>query len=82
MCAIDVATIRRNEAQLRLKRPQTETSTPSVFSAPSTSAPSTFAVGVTLEVVMAQFQRMDARLDTLTIELYQVNTHVGRIARQ
>ena len=25
---------------------------------------------------------MDARLDTLTIELYQVNIHVGRIARQ
>jgi len=29
---------------------------------------------------MAQFQRMDARLDTLTIELYQVSTRVGRIA--
>ena len=25
---------------------------------------------------------MDARLDTLTIELYQVNIHVGRIARR
>ena len=25
---------------------------------------------------------MDARLDTLTTELYQVNTRVGRIARQ
>ena len=31
---------------------------------------------------MAQFQRMDARLDTLSIELYQVNTCVGRIARR
>ena len=31
---------------------------------------------------MAQFQRMDARLDTLIDELCQVNTHVGRIARQ
>ena len=31
---------------------------------------------------MAQLQRMDARLDTLSIELYQVNVHVGRIARQ
>ena len=25
---------------------------------------------------------MDARLDTLTIELYQVNTHVSRITRR
>ena len=25
---------------------------------------------------------MDARLDTLSTELYQVNVHVGRIARQ
>ena len=30
---------------------------------------------------MAQLQHMDARLDTLSIELYQVNVHVGRIAR-
>ena len=31
---------------------------------------------------MAQFQRMDARLDTLFTELYQVNVRVSRIARQ
>ena len=31
---------------------------------------------------MAQLQRMDARLDTLSTELYQVNVHVGRIAQQ
>ena len=31
---------------------------------------------------MAQLQRMDTLLDTLSIELYQVNVHVGRIARQ
>ena len=37
--------------------------------------------GVTLDAIMAQFQHMDARLDTLTTELYQVNTHVGCIAR-
>ena len=30
---------------------------------------------------MAQLQRMDARLDTLSTELYQVNICVGRIAR-
>ena len=31
---------------------------------------------------MAQLQRMNARLDTLSTELYQVNIHVGRIARR
>ena len=31
---------------------------------------------------MAQLQCMDARLDTLFIELYQVNDHVGCIAWQ
>ena len=30
---------------------------------------------------MAQLQRMDARPDTLSMELYQVNVCVGRIAR-
>ena len=29
---------------------------------------------------MAQLQHIDARLDTLSTELYQVNIHVGRIA--
>ena len=28
-----------------------------------------------------QFQSIDAHLGTLSTELYQVNTHVGRIAR-
>ena len=31
---------------------------------------------------MTQLQRMDACLDTLSTELYQVNVRVGRIARQ
>ena len=31
---------------------------------------------------MVQLQRMDACLDTLSIEMYQVNVHVGRIARR
>ena len=31
---------------------------------------------------MAQLQRMDARLDTLSMELYQVNIRVNRIARR
>ena len=30
---------------------------------------------------MAQLQHMDARLDTLSMELYQVNVRVGRIAQ-
>ena len=30
---------------------------------------------------MAQLQRMDARLDTLSTELYQGNVRVGRITR-
>ena len=31
---------------------------------------------------MAQLQYMDARLETLSTELYQVNVRVGRIARR
>ena len=31
---------------------------------------------------MTQLQCMDARLDTLSTELYQVNVRVGRIARR
>ena len=31
---------------------------------------------------MAQLQRMDAHLDTLSIEMYQMNVRVGRIARR
>ena len=31
---------------------------------------------------MVQLQRMDACLDTLSTQLYQVNTRVSRIARQ
>ena len=31
---------------------------------------------------MAQLQRMDARLNTLIIELYQVNTRVSHIAQR
>ena len=31
---------------------------------------------------MAQLQQMDAHLDTLSTELYQVNVRVGRIARR
>ena len=79
MGAIDAGTIKRNEAQFCSRRSgSTATPTPST---PSTSAPSTLAGGITLDAIMVQLQGMDARLDTLSIELYQVNVHVGHIAR-
>ena len=31
---------------------------------------------------MAQLQRMDAHLDTLSTQMYQVNVYVGHIARR
>ena len=55
---------------------------PPASSAPSTSVPSSSASGMTLEAIMAYLIHMDAYLDTLSDELYQVNTHVGCIARQ
>ena len=82
MYAIDVAIVRRSEAQLRLKQPQIETTTLPASSASSTSAPSSSTGGMTLEAVMAQLQYMDARLDKLSDELCQVNTYVGCIARR
>ena len=82
MCAIDYATVKRSEAQFRLRQSDSAAppsrSTPSRF-APSASVPSSSS-DVTLGDIMAQLQHMDARLDTLSTELYQVNIHVGRIA--
>ena len=84
MCAIDYATIKRSEAQFQSR--QSDLATPSFRSAPSRSAPFASAPSsssdVSLGDVMAQLQRMDARLDTLSTELYQVNVRVGRIARR
>ena len=53
MGAIDIATIRWSAAQLRLRQPQTKTTVPPASTAPSTSAPSSFMGGVTLEAIMA-----------------------------
>ena len=78
MCAIDAATIKWSKVQLRSRR--SGTVAPLTSSAPSTSAPSSSVGGVTLDAIMAQLQCMDARLDTLSDELCQVNTRVGRIA--
>ena len=74
MCAIDYATVKRIEAQLRLW--QSDSAAPSSRSAPSRSAPSTSAPpsssssDVSLGDIMAQLQRMDTRLDTQSTELY------------
>ena len=83
MCAIDYATVKCSEAQLWSR--QSDSVAPSSRLAPSRSAPSTSAPpsssgDVSLGDIMAQLQRMDARLDTLFMELYQVNIRVGRIA--
>ena len=69
MCAIDAATFRRRKAQLKPRRPQTETMTPLAFTTSSTFAPSSSAGGLTLEAIMAQLVRMDAHLNTLSDEL-------------
>ena len=68
-CDINVAIVRWSEAQLRLRRPRTETMTPSTSTAPSTFAPSSSAGEVTFVAIMAQFVRMDARFDILNDEL-------------
>jgi len=69
MCAIDVATVQRSEAQLWPKWPRIEVVTTPPSSTPSTSAPSSFASGVTFKAIMAQLVHMDARLDTFSDEL-------------
>ena len=72
MCAIDYATVKRSEAQFRSQ--QTNSAAPSSRFTPSRSTPSTSypssSGDVSLGDIMAQLQRMDARLDTLSMELY------------
>ena len=78
MGAISATFVRWSEAHLQPKRPWTETMTPPTHSFPSTYAPSSSSSsssssstgGVMLEAVIAQFERMDAHLDTLSTELY------------
>ena len=79
MCAIETTTVKRSEAQLCSRR--FKTVAPPTSLAPSTSTLSSSTGGVTLNAIMAQLQRMDARLDTLSDELCQVNTRVACIAR-
>ena len=87
MGAINAMSVWRSEAQLLSKWPQTKMMDPPAPPAPpaptipSTSNHSSSTGGVTLKAIMAQLQRMDAHLDTLTTKLYQVNPRVGRIAQ-
>jgi len=53
MGAIGVASVQRSKAQLRSKRPWTETTDPTASIVPSSSAPSSSAGGGTLEAIMA-----------------------------
>ena len=73
MCAIDAATVKHSEAQFRSCQMDSATPpsrlTPSRF-APSTSAPSSSSSDVSLGDIMVQLQHMDARLDTLSTNLY------------
>ena len=73
MCAIDAATVKRSEVQFRSQ--QSDLVAPPFYlapfrSVPSISAPLSFASDVLLRDIMAQLHRMDAHLDTLSIELY------------
>ena len=77
MYAIDEATFRRSAAQLRPRQPRIEMAAP-----PASITHLSLAGGVTLEAIMAQLVHMDARLNTLSDELCQVNTHVSHIARR
>ena len=79
MCAIDYATVKRSKAQLQAR--QSDSAAPPSHSAPSRSAPSSSSDDVTLVDVMAQLQHVDACLDTLSTEFYQVNIRVGCIPK-
>ena len=52
MSAINANTVRRSDAQLRLRQTQTKTTAPLASTTPSTPAPLSFAGGVTLEAIM------------------------------
>lgn len=85
MGVISAGSVRRSSAQLRLKRPQVETTDPTASVVPpSSSAPSFSTAGVTLDAIMEQLQRMHAEfggcLDYLIDEMWQMNTRIGRIA--
>ena len=80
MGAIYANIVKRSEAQFRSR--QSGPVAPPTPSAPSMSAPFSSSIGMTLEDIMAQLQRMDACLETLSDELCYVNTRAGCIARR
>ena len=80
MGAIDAAIVKRSVAQFQSRR--SKLAAPSTLSTSSTSTPSTSTGGVALDAIIVQLQHMDAHLDIISTELYQVNTCVGRIARR
>ena len=85
MCAIDTAIVKRSEAQFQSS--QSDSIAPHSHSsasrlAPSISAYSSSMGDVMLGDIMAQLQRMNACLNTLSTKLYQVNVRVGRITRR
>ena len=82
MGVIDTGSVWQSKAQLRPKQSHVKFTDPATSAVPSTSSPSFSTGEVTLEAIMEQIQCMEARLDTLTDELCQVNTRVGRIAWQ
>ena len=69
MGAVDAGSVWRSEAQLRPKRPHVESTGPTASAVPSSFSPSSSTGDVTLEAIMTQLQRMDARLDTFIDEL-------------
>ena len=84
MCYINAAIVKRSEAQFRSR--QSVLVAPHSYLGPSRSTPSTSAPfsamgDVMLGDVMAQLQRTNAHLDTLSTELYQVSIRVGHIVR-
>ena len=80
MCAIDSTIVKHSEAQFRSQ--QTDSVAPPSRSTPSRSTPSSSTSDMSLGDIMAQLECMDARLDTLSTELYEVNVRVGRIVRR
>ena len=67
--AISATSVWRSKAQHQLKRPRMDMTDLTAPAVPSTSTPSSSNGGLTLETIMAQLQRIDAHLDTLSDEL-------------
>ena len=76
VCVIDYATVKRSKAQFRVR--QSDSIAPPSHSTPSRSTPTSSSGDVSLGDVMAQLLSMDAHLDKLSTELYQVNVYVDR----